>query len=31
MTGAINYVDGVTVRLLVLMKISKGESTTLMV
>jgi hypothetical protein len=29
MTGAINYVDGVTVSLLVSMKISKGQSTTL--
>ena len=31
MTGAINYVDGVTVSLLVSMKISNGQSTTLMV
>ena len=29
--GAINYVDGVTVSLLISMKISKGQSTTLMV
>ena len=29
--GTMNYVDGVTIRLLVLMKISKGQSTTLMV
>jgi hypothetical protein len=31
MKGAINYVDGVTVSLLVFMKIAKGQSTTLMV
>jgi hypothetical protein len=29
--GAINYLGGVTVSLLVSMKISKGQSTTLMV
>jgi hypothetical protein len=29
--GTINYVDGVTVSLLVSMKISKGQSTTLVV
>ena len=29
--GTINYVDGVSVSFLVLMKISKGQSTTLMV
>ena len=29
--GTINYLGGVTVILLVLMKISKGQSTTLMV
>jgi hypothetical protein len=31
MKGAINYVDGVTVSLLLSMKISKGYSTTLVV
>jgi hypothetical protein len=31
MKGAINYVDGVTVSFLVSMKISKGQSTTLVV
>ena len=30
MKGAINYVDGVTVSLLVSLKISKGQSTRLM-
>ena len=31
MKGTINYFDGVTVSLLVLMKISKGQSTTMVV
>ena len=31
MKGTINYFDGVTVSLLVLMKVSKGQSTTMVV